>query len=340
MTKNPARKYWNAESHPGITNESVFMDRRRIIKGMAATAGAGLLGGPFSSANAAIELTEEDLEFNIPRHPLSEKLYPAKLNEKYKDAGRVLTEKEETYTYNNFYEFSLKKDPRRYVSDFEPFPWAVEIRGLCNKPKKWDFDEMLKAFPLEERVYRFRCVEAWAMTVPWTGFPLADLIKSCDPKSEAKYVRFVSFNRPEQARGQKFYTDYQWPYFEGLHLEEAMNPLSFVATGSYGKHLPKQSGSPLRIILPWKYGYKGPKSIVTIELTDKQPDTFWNLAYPAAYGFYSNVNPEKPHPNWSQAQERYLGEPETKKYPTQLYNGYADEVAKLHSGIYKNGDVL
>jgi len=337
MLNNPGRKYWDIDRNPDLTDESIYLSRRNLIK-KASSIGAGtIFAGGFSAANAAITLTEEDLEHQIPRHALSENLYPAKLNPKYADPGRPLSDRDEVYRYNNFYEFSLKKDPYRYTQEFEPFPWEVEVKGLCDKPKKWDIDELLKSFPLEERAYRFRCVEAWSMTVPWTGFPLADLLKKAEPKSSAKYIRLVSFHRPEQARGQKYYTDYQWPYFEGLHIEEAMNPLAFVATGSYGTHLPKQSGSPLRIILPWKYGYKGPKSIVTIEFTDKKPDTFWNVAYPAAYGFFSNVDPGKAHPNWSQADERVLG-PDN-RIPTKLYNGYGDEVANLHKGVYKNGTV-
>jgi len=334
---HPGPKYWNIDCNPEITDESDYLSRRSLIR-QATTMGVGsIFAGAFSASSAAITLTEEDLDHQIPHHALSEKLYPGKPNPKYRDPGRPLSDRDEVFRYNNFYEFSLKKDPYRYTTDFQPFPWEIEVKGLCDKPKKWDIDEILKSFPLEERAYRFRCVEAWNMTVPWTGFPLADFIKKCEPKASAKYLRFISFLRPEQARGQKYYTDYQWPYFEGLHIQEAMNPLAFVATGIYGKQLPKQSGSPIRIILPWKYGYKGPKSIVTIEFTDQRPDTFWNVAYPEAYGFFSNVNPEKPHPNWSQAKERILGSDEL--IPTKLYNGYADEVADLHKGIYKNGKV-
>ena len=338
MLNNPGRKYWNIDFNSKLTDEATFHSRRSLIKKAGVLGAGAMFSTGLSELNAAITLSKEDLEHQVPRHALSAKLYPAKLNPEYKDPGRPLSDRDEVYRYNNFYEFSLKKDPYRYTQDFQPFPWEVEVKGLCDKPKKWDIDELLKAFPLEERAYRFRCVEAWSMTVPWTGFPLAELIKKCEPKSSAKWIQFVSFNRPEQARGQKYFTDYQWPYFEGLHIEEAMNPLAFVATGSYGTNLPKQSGSPLRIILPWKYGYKGPKSIVTIEFLDKKPDTFWNVAYPAAYGFYSNVDPNRPHPNWSQASERVLGS--DKKIPTKLYNGYTEELAGLHKGLYQGGTVI
>ena len=176
------------------------------------------------------------------------------------------------------------------------------------------------------------------MTVPWTGFPLKSLIEKASPASQAKYVKFTSFLNPEQARGQKYFNDYQWPYYEGLHVEEAMNPLAFVVTGIYGKQLPKQNGSPLRIVLPWKYGYKGPKSIVKLEFTDQQPATFWNEAIKTEYGFYSNVDPNRPHARWSQSTERILGSSERVK--TRLYNGYEEELENLHKTLYKNGEVF
>jgi len=333
MLNNPLRRYWNDK---GVTPELHYCNRRHFIRQLAVASGATIAGAP-SARHLSAGLSDRDAMYNIPLHPLSEKLYPAKQNPAYK-ADRELTPKDEVFTYNNFYEFSLEKDPHRYVEPFQPFPWELEVTGLCGKPKKWDVDELLKAFPLEERVYRLRCVEAWAMTVPWTGFPLKLLIEKCQPDNKAKYVRFVSFYRPEQAVGQRESTEYSWPYYEGVHLEEAMHPLAFVATGLYGKQLPKQSGSPLRIVFPWKYGYKGPKSVVRIELTDKRPQTFWNDALSQEYGYFSNVIPEKPHPRWSQSSERLLVTGE--RVPTRLYNGYADQLEDLHKTIYKKGDVF
>lgn len=293
------------------------------MKGLLATGGLSLVSGERGAA-----ATEDNLP-GLPNHPPSERLYPVERNAKY-DLDSPLTDKADMFRYNNFYEFSLKKDVYRYVDPFKPFPWEVEIVGLCDKPQKIDIDEMLKKFNFEERIYRFRCVEAWSMIVPWTGFPLSDLLKICEPSSDAKYVSFLSFDRPKQARGQQIYTHYKWPYYEGVRMDEAMNPLAFVATGVYGRQLPKQCGAPIRIVLPWKYGYKGPKSIVRIELTKSRPRTFWNDDQPKEYGFYSNVNPGRPHPRWSQATERRLGSEE--RIETELYNGYKKEVGHLYKG--------
>ncbi len=332
MLNNPSRQYWNDKR---ITPESHYLNRRQFIRQVAAASGAGIAG--ISTAHhLSAELSDKDKMYHIPYHPLSDKLYPAKRNPAYK-VERELTAKDEVFTYNNFYEFSLDKDPHKYVEPFKPFPWELEVTGMCGKPKKWDIDEMLMAFPLEERVYRFRCVETWAMTVPWTGFPLKLLIEKCQPDAKAKYVRFVSFNRPEQAVGQRDTSVYSWPYYEGVHLEEAMHPLAFVATGLYGKQLPKQSGAPLRMVFPWKYGYKGPKSVVKIELTDERPHTFWNDAMKDEYGYFSNVDPGKPHPRWSQSTERLLVTGQ--RVPTRLYNGYQDQLEDLHKTIYKQGNV-
>ncbi|MCF6313670.1 MAG: protein-methionine-sulfoxide reductase catalytic subunit MsrP [Verrucomicrobiales bacterium] len=333
MINNPSRKYWNEAS---ASPETHYLNRRHFIRQLAASSGA-VMGAGLGAGSVAAALSDREKMYNIPEHALSDKLYPAKINPAYK-VKRALTPKDEVFTYNNFYEFSLDKKAHRYVEPFQPFPWQIEVTGLCGKPKKWDIDEMLKAFPLEERTYRFRCVEAWAMTVPWTGFPLKSLIEKCEPDAKAKYVRFVSFHRPEQAVGQRENKDYSWPYYEGVNIEEAMNPLAFVATGLYGKQLPKQSGAPLRIVFPWKYGYKGPKSIVKIELTDQKPHTFWNDAMSKEYGYFSNVNPSKPHPRWSQSTERLLVTGQ--RVATRLYNGYEQELEGLHKTLYKNGEVF
>ncbi|NIW25608.1 MAG: protein-methionine-sulfoxide reductase catalytic subunit MsrP, partial [Gammaproteobacteria bacterium] len=216
------------------------------------------------------------------------------------------------------------------VRDYNPYPWTVEVTGMCDNPKRWDLDMLVREFGLEERVYRFRCVEAWSMVVPWTGFALNKLLVASQPQSQARFVRFVSILRPDELPGQKKYDYYKWPYYEGLRLDEAMHELSFFTTGIYGHPLPKQHGAPLRIIVPWKYGYKSAKSIVKIELTNEQPHTFWNDSQPKEYGFYSNVNPGRDHPRWSQASERVLDSGE--RIATLMYNGYEAQVAGLYEG--------
>lgn len=234
--------------------------------------------------------------------------------------------------YNNFYEFNAenKQAVKDEVGKFVTRPWTLRVDGLVTKPLTLDVDQMVKTFPLEERVYRHRCVEAWSMVVPWSGFPLAELIKRVEPKPEAKFVRFVTAKRPDQMPGINRYNWYPWPYFEGLRMDEAMNPLCMVVTGLYGKPLPKQNGAPVRIVTPWKYGYKSPKSIERIEFVAKRPATFWNQLQPSEYGFYSNVNPGKPHPRWSQATEKVI--PNMERRATELYNGYGKWVAAMYTG--------
>ncbi len=295
-----------------VTPESVFQNRRGFLKQMGIT-GAGLLAAPWA-VNAA-EAAK----------------YPAKRNPTFELAkGARLTSEEVAGSYNNFYEFTLvKQRVKDLVGKFVIDPWPIQISGLVEKPFTIDAHELTASMPLEERVYRFRCVEAWAMTVPWTGFPLSKLIEKAKPKAEAKFIRFETFNRPEQAPGMAD-TRYPWPYFEGLRMDEAMHPLTLVATGIYGKPLPKQHGAPIRIVVPWKYGYKSIKSIVKIEFTDKQPKTFWEALQPQEYPFESNVDPSIPHPRWSQATERIIDTGDRVK--TKYLNGYADQVGNL----YKN----
>lgn len=290
------------------TPESVYYNRRRLL------CAAGFFGVA-----------------NLARGFAIDGLYPAKRNPEF-TLDRPITQEWAATSYNNFYEFhpTDKEAVKDNVGKFQTAPWAVEVMGLVNKPRKFDFDEMVKMFPLEERLYRFRCVEAWSMAVPWTGFPLSHLIKAVEPKPEARYVRFVSAHKPKEMPGMIQAPWYPWPYFEALRLDEAMNPLTMLVTGMYGKPLPKQNGAPLRLIVPWKYGYKSPKSIVKIEFTAKQPQTFWNKMQPTEYGFYSNVNPNKPHPRWSQAVERVI--PTMERRPTLLYNGYEKYVAALYNG--------
>jgi methionine sulfoxide reductase catalytic subunit len=234
-------------------------------------------------------------------------------------------------TYNNFYEFGLdKSDPAANAHTLRPRPWTLRVEGEVRKPLEIDIDQLLKWFPLEERIYRMRCVEAWSMVIPWLGFPLGDLLKRVEPTSRAKYVAFASLFDPEQMPDQRQGL-LDWPYVEGLRIDEAVHPLTLLAVGLYGKELPNQNGAPLRLVVPWKYGFKGIKSIVTIRLTEQEPPTTWNLTAPREYGFYANVNPEVDHPRWSQATERRIGD--FRRRPTLPFNGYAEHVASLYAGM-------
>lgn len=260
--------------------------------------------------------------------------YPAARNDAFDVPERQTSTRLVASSYNNFYEFINQGELKRVwplTGPYEPFPMTLDVRGLVEKPFTMDVAALIRAMDLEERLYRFRCVEAWSLTVPWTGFPLRALIDRCKPLSSATHVRFVSANRPEQMPGLRSSPWYPWPYFEALRMDEATNELGFVATGLYGEPLPKQNGSPLRMVLPWKYGYKGAKAINVIEFVDEQPPTFWNELQPAEYGFLSNVNPNVPHPRWSQATERFLiSETEERRVDTMLFNGYTDWVGELY----------
>ncbi len=234
-------------------------------------------------------------------------------------------------TYNNYYEFGTgKDDPSRLARTFNPRPWSVEIAGEIKRPATYNLDDLLRPHPLQERVYRHRCVEGWSMVVPWLGFPLRDLVKRLEPTTRAKYVEFTTLHAPDRMPGQRS-TILPWPYVEGLRMDEALHPLSLLVTGLYGKALPNQNGAPLRLIAPWKYGFKGGKAIVRIRFTETPPRTTWNEAAPEEYGFYANVNPTVDHPRWSQARERRIGE--FFKRQTLMFNGYADQVAALYSGM-------
>lgn len=242
-----------------------------------------------------------------------------------------LTPYESATTYNNFYEFgTAKEDPSLYAKDFRTRPWSVTVEGECARPGTYTLEDFLKPHALEERVYRLRCVEAWSMVIPWVGFPLADVIKRFAPTGNAKYVEFTTLLDPEQMPGQRRAV-LDWPYVEGLRMDEAMHPLTILAVGMYGEVLPNQNGAPLRLVVPWKYGFKSIKSIVKLRFTEEQPGSTWNRAAPEEYGFYSNVNPERDHPRWSQAKERRIGE--FFKRPTLPFNGYADQVASLYAGM-------
>ena len=315
-------------SHPSdlpqrqATPETALLSRRRLLGLGAVAAAAGLVGG--GTWWAMQGGSDEQVQDTVVRPPIAPQLYPATLSPRFAEAGRPLTDAPAAARYCNFYEFSTGKAVWRYVGPFQANPWQVEVAGLVDHPRVWDIDALVRAFPLEERVCRHRCVEAWAMVVPWVGFPLARLLKKAGVKSGARYVRFVSFDNPAN-RGD---TRKPWPYTEGLTLAEATNELAFLATGMYGKPLLKQHGAPVRLVLPWKYGFKGAKSLARIEVTDERPVTFWNTLAPHEYDFWANVDPAIPHPRWSQASERMLGTNE--RYPTVKYNGYGEWVAKLY----------
>lgn len=241
---------------------------------------------------------------------------------------------EDITTYNNFYEFGTsKEDPSEYAQDFVTKPWSVKVSGKCDKPGTYTYEDFIGGHALEDRVYRHRCVEAWSMIIPWVGIPLADLLKRFEPNSDAKFVRFKTLYDPDQMPGQRR-SVLDWPYVEGLTIAEAMNPLTIMAVGIYGKSLPNQNGAPLRLVVPWKYGFKGIKSIVEIEFTERRPNTSWEMAASNEYGFYANVNPEVDHPRWSQASERRIGTGLFEaKQPTLMFNGYGEEVASLYTGL-------
>jgi sulfoxide reductase catalytic subunit YedY len=247
-----------------------------------------------------------------------------------------LTPRKDVTSYNNFYEFGTgKSDPAAYAHTLTTTPWTIEIGGLAAKPLTLGLDEILKSVTLEERVYRFRCVEGWSMVIPWTGFPLSELLKRAEPLGSAKYVAFETLVRPAEMPGQRgVFQSLAWPYTEGLRLDEAMHPLTILAVGLYGETLPNQNGAPIRLVVPWKYGFKGIKSIVRINFVEKQPRTCWDTQNPSEYGFYSNVNPAVDHPRWSQATERPIGEGLfAGRKPTLPFNGYADQVASLYTGM-------
>jgi sulfoxide reductase catalytic subunit YedY len=245
--------------------------------------------------------------------------------------GEKPTPWDDVTTYNNFYELGTEKwDPAQRAGSLRLRPWTVAITGEVKKPQTIAIDDLLRAFPLEQRVYRMRCVEAWSMVIPWDGFPLADLVRRVEPTSRAKFVAFTTLHDPEQLPGQRRRV-LQWPYVEGLRIDEATHPLAFLAVGLYGHALPGQNGAPVRLVVPWKYGFKGAKSIVEIRFQEEQPRTAWNLSAPHEYGFYANVNPEVDHPRWSQARERRIGEFLRRK--TLPFNGYGDAVAGLYAGM-------
>jgi sulfoxide reductase catalytic subunit YedY len=291
------------------TDDSLYLGRRRLIAGMAA---AGLLP---AAARASTDVTK--LAALKSRRTLS--------------LDETLTPLAAVASYNNFYEFGLDKaDPAANAHTLKPSPWTLKVGGLVKKPLTIDVDQWIARAPLEERVYRLRCVEGWSMVIPWVGFPLSALLKAAEPLSSAKYVRFTTLADPAQMPGVRF-PALDWPYREGLRMDEAANDLAFLAVGLYGRHLPNQNGAPLRLVVPWKYGFKSAKSIVAVDFVERQPLTSWNQSQPSEYGFYSNVNPEVDHPRWSQATERRIGE--FRKRKTLPFNGYGEQVAGLYRGM-------
>jgi sulfoxide reductase catalytic subunit YedY len=299
------------------TPEALFHDRRRIVQAMGFGALIAAAGAP---GEAALATTADDP---------STVLYPAKRNESY-TLDRPITDEKLSTTYNNFYEFGSQKTIAEDAQKLPIRPWTVTIDGMVEKPMQLGIDDLLKRVQLEERLYRHRCVEAWSMAVPWTGFPLKALVDMARPLAGATYLRMETFHDAKVAPGQKQFW-YPWPYTEGVTMAEATNELAFLVTGMYGKPVPRQDGAPLRLALPWKYGFKSVKSIVKFSFTDKRPVTFWQKLEESEYGFWANVNPEVPHPRWSQASERVLGLDERR--PTLLFNGYGEHVAALYDGI-------
>ena len=298
MTENKMAHRWtNKLTHADVTPRAAFLNRRQVMAGLA---GVGLAG--------------------LARPAVAEALDPNTW--------------EEITSYNNYYEFGTRKDdPAKYAHTLVTEPWSVTIDGLVDRPGDYDFNDIMSEMTIEERIYRFRCVEAWSMVIPWNGFELADLLGMAGVQDGAKYVAFETAYRPDEMPGVA-YPVLDWPYREGLRLDEAMHPLTIMATGIYGRDIPNQNGAPLRLVVPWKYGFKSIKSIVRITLTDTQPPTSWNMAGPREYGFYSNVNPNVDHPRWSQASERQIGGGLfAKRIPTLMFNGYEDEVASLYEGM-------
>ncbi len=284
------------------TPKAAWLNRRELLGG----AGAALFAGPVAAQEWGAQ-GEDD---------------------------RMPNTLEEITTYNNFYEFGAdKSDPKRYSGDFKPQPWAIEIGGLVERPGTYGLEEILTGKSIEERIYRFRCVEAWSMVIPWNGFELRALLEQVGVQPSAKYVAFETIVRPEEMPGQRTRL-LPWPYVEGLRLDEAMHPLTLMATGIYGEPMPNQNGAPIRLVVPWKYGFKSIKSIVRITLTEEEPPATWNIQNPREYGFYSNVNPEVDHPRWSQGSERRVGGGLfASRVPTLMFNGYAEDVAGLYAGM-------
>lgn len=306
-----------------ITPESIYLRRREFVSSLSTLAVGVGAASYIGEATAA----EDALQYQKASSSSRSGFYTAESQTPYGDAAR----------YNNFYEFGTDKDdPVRYAHEMQIDPWSIEVSGEVENPGTYSLEDFINGHSLQERIYRLRCVEAWSMVIPWVGIPLADLLKPYRPTSGARYVEFTTLHDPKQMRGQRSFTSaIKWPYKEGLRMDEAMHPLTILATGMYGRELPKQNGAPLRLVVPWKYGFKSIKSIVRIRLLSRQPRTSWQSIAPREYGFYANVNPAVDHPRWSQKSERRL--PSTLFSPnrikTQPFNGYGDQVASLYAGM-------
>jgi len=302
-----------------ITPESAWRSRREFLAGMAGATLAAAVPDAAADEVFTVNLVEKPIDF--------------KPNALYSTAEKRNSFAEVT-GYNNFYEFGTdKSDPAEHAHRLRPRPWSVFVDGECEKPGTLALEDLIRPHPLEERVYRLRCVEAWSMVIPWIGFPLGDLVRRFEPTSRAKYVEFTTLLDPKQMPGQR-YPVLDWPYVEGLRIDEAMHPLAILAVGLYGKPLPNQNGAPLRLVVPWKYGFKSVKSIVRIRFVQRMPKTSWALSAPGEYGFFANVNPQVDHPRWSQKTERRIGSGNfLARQPTLKFNGYADEVAGLYRGM-------
>jgi sulfoxide reductase catalytic subunit YedY len=326
------RRGWEL-ADSAATPEHIFHDRRRLLKAAAAgpilLAAPGVLAGCDEAPDQIAQVAEAATSDASAVADPSAKLYPVQRNLRYR-LDREVSPAELATTYNNYYEFGSSKNIWKTAQALPIRPWTVTIDGLIENKIEIGVDDLLAKMPLEERLYRHRCVEAWSMAVPWSGFALKALVDFAQPLASAKHLRMETFLMPDVARGQKA-SWYPWPYVEGLTIPEARNELAFIATGIYGKPMPKQNGAPLRLAVPWKYGFKSIKGIVRFEFTDKRPLTFWEEVGPKEYGFWANVNPEVPHPRWSQATERVLGQ--DGRVETQLFNGYTEFVAELYKGL-------
>jgi sulfoxide reductase catalytic subunit YedY len=300
-----------------ITPEPVYLSRKEFIKGMGILSVGSLALAACGSALQTPEATQVQ-ETSSTQSGTDE-------------LGDPLTPYEAITNFNNYYEFTMdKEDVAEKAKDFPTHPWTVSVGGLVNNPKTYDIDDLLQRFTQQERIYRLRCVEGWSMVIPWMGFPIADLLKEVEPSGNAKFLRFETLYSPEKMPGQRN-SWYTWPYVEGLRLDEAMNDLAILGTGLYGKALPPQDGAPIRLVVPWKYGFKSIKAIVKLDLVDEMPVSLWMSAAPHEYGFYANVNPNVDHPRWSQSSERRIGE--LQRRPTLMFNGYEEEVAYLYDGM-------
>ena len=299
-----------------ITSKSAYLSRRQFIK---STVHAGMAGTVISSGLLPVAKSEAAILGNIVKSPLS-------------DTREQLTDLESIRTYNNFLEFGNdKKDASKHAGKLTILPWSITVDGECNKPGVFNLEDVIKPHQLEERIYRLRCIEAWSMVIPWTGISLAEVLKRFEPNSSAKFVTFTTVYRPEEMPGQKNNRNLKWPYLEGLRIDEAMHPLSILAVGLYGEELMNQNGAPIRLVVPWKYGIKSIKSIVKISFVRELPPTIWTQFDAKEFGFYSNVNPQVDHPRWSQSKERRIGN--LLKQDTLIFNGYADQVASMYSGM-------